>query len=350
MGCRITDVATVGKVSTCTVSRILNETAGFTFSSATVKRIRAVAGRMGYVADPASRAVRLGKTFSIAYVSEHALPAYSYFDAEIHAALGGGLMSQGYDLASYSPPKCRELLPVFEKKHDGVILSWTTDTRLRADLRRTGLPFVEMNAKSGATADCVDPADIEAGQMLGGLLGGMGYRRIIFLGERGKRDYVRERLQGIRAAVRGSGVQLEEIAGGAPRAIMGRLRALPEGERRRTALVQAGGIQMLQAIYYLAAGMGLEVPANFGMASCDVSAVPHSMEAKAISGTTYSVEDMAAAAVAMLLKKIGHPDRALPVDLVHHRLCAGDTLTPQDPGPCIADPARRRRGKRVCIV
>ena len=326
MGSTIKQVAKAAGVSTCTVSRILNETDGFTFRADTCKRIRTLARQMGYAAAPSSRAVRTGKTFSVAFVSQHPMPARSYYDAEIHAALSDALMSKGYDLTAYSPLRCREFMPVFEKKHDGVILSWTTDPRLGLSLRQTGLPLVEMNARSGAKGDCVEPGDTEAGQMLGEYLIKVGYRNIVFLGEAKLRAYARERLDGIRQAVRHTGVDVEVVNIASVREIVRYVKSLSADKRSRTVLVQDGGVQTLQAIYYMAVGMGLEVPRDFGLASCDISTTPHGIEEKSISGTTYSIEEMVHQAADMLLAKITNPADTIPPCVIHHHLYEGDTL------------------------
>jgi len=330
MASKIKDVARKAGVSTCTVSRILNGTKGFTFSQETQDHVRKTARKMGYVPSQAGRAVRLGKTYSVALISNPSLIGNSYFSAEINLVLCEKLMSAGYDIAPYSIESYRELLPGFSKKHDGVIIMHDDTPGVAEAARSKGLPVIEMNTKSGATTDSVEPEDFEGAKMLGAHLLGQGYRRLVFCGNDPQRAYCRQRLQGLKASMKNTEVQFMLFEGYDIRKLMGIIRQSEPNLLARTAFVQPGGTTGLSCIYHVAVGMGLEVPQCFGLTSCDVSTERGEIEGKQISGTRFSIDNMAATAADMLLKKMENPGKPIPSEYIPHELVEGQTLRQMD--------------------
>ena len=326
MNCTLKDVATEAQVSICTVSRILNEVPGFKYGRATRQRVRSLAQRMGYMPSRVGRAMRLGRTFSIACVWIKKKPFATYFDSETYSVLCQHLMAAGYDVSLYTPEDWRHVADDLARRHDGVIVAEVEEAETRAAIRALNLPVVEMNTQSGATTDAVQPADADAGEMLGRHLAGLGYRRLVFLQVTSWRAYGRLRLEGIRKVAQQHGMDIEAVSSHEMRPLLRSLQETPREELRQTVFVQQSGVNTLEAIYYMALGMGFEVPRDFGLCSCDISSPERRFEEKRVTGMTYSVDDMAAMTADMLCRKIEKPGLVLPPCRILHRLYEGETV------------------------
>ena len=332
MGCSIRDLASSLGVSTCTVSRVLNGTKGFTYSAQTRKRIKETARRMGYVPSPASRAMRLGKTFAVALVTSAGSVSGEYFFAELQLLLYEKLAAFGYDLAIHTPDTFQNRLNHFAKQCDGVIIMEQPTPDCADMIRSAGLPVVEMNTPSESCFDCVRPADLAGGKKLGRYLADLGYQRVVFLGRPDEQHYARQRFEGIRQGLEGADVNLEVGSLSVPRELLRLLRDLPRRQLAKTVFVQQGGHGDLFAVCYMAMSLGMRVPDHFAVASCHVIPEDTAVEEKRLSGTIFSLEEMAERTAEMLLKKIEEPGEKLPSRSVAHRLRA-----------CCTNPAGRMR-------
>jgi len=121
-------------------------------------------------------------------------------------------------------------------------------------------------------------------------------------------------------------VNLEGGSLSAPRRLLRLLRDLPKRQLERTVFVQQGGHGELFAVCYMAMSLGMRVPDHFGVASCHVIPEGMAVEEKRLSGTTFSLEEMAEKTAEMLLKKIEEPGEKLPSGSVAHRLIEGETV------------------------
>ena len=329
MAITIKDVAREAETSTCTVSRILNgKESDFTFSKATRKRVFEVARKLNYVPSPAGRAVRLGKTFNVALVTDHDNPQASLFDARVFSGLNDTLLTAGYHpVAIHYTGKERHKLHDFAKRYDGAVMMHEGAEKAAGVLRGTDLAVVQMNTLSGADFDCVDPTNFDGARMLGECIVERGYRRVKFLGKPGDRRYVQHRLDGLRNALAGTGARLEVLENLSPNSLLGQLRELEKGA---TVFVSHGGCRNLLALYYMALTMGLNVPRDIGLASCHVEPTGYQLnEDKPLSGIYYDVGAMASTAAGMLLKKLADAAAKLPSRKIPFALTDGGTLKSQ---------------------
>lgn len=139
----ITDIAAKLKLSTCTVSKILNRSFnGFTYAEATIKRVESAANRMGYIPNAQARSLRTRKTLLIGFLLPSA--QVSVFGC-LTDILEIELRKRGYEVliahSQNNPEIEQELLRVFHSRGiDGLI--WIpTQMRITACEGGSSLPF-----------------------------------------------------------------------------------------------------------------------------------------------------------------------------------------------------------------
>ncbi|MDQ6831306.1 MAG: LacI family transcriptional regulator [Gemmatimonadota bacterium] len=203
----IKEVARAAGVSTATVSRALNGRAYV--AGATRRRVRAIAARLGYVANAAARALSTSRTLTIAVLHPNVT---GEFLAELIAGIGRMARNHGYDLLISNSHDAREpagnASRALRGRVDGVI-AWAPDVRaLRVS--PYDLPTVML---TGHVVGDVNPpthtltVDNHAGAylMVGHVLK-LGHRRIATIaGPRSSRDAA-ERLRGYVDALRDAGI------------------------------------------------------------------------------------------------------------------------------------------------
>ena len=322
----IKDVAREAGVSTCTVSRILNEAEGFSYNKDTRKRVGEAARRMAYVPSQAGRAMRLGKTFTIALVSVESKPVGNYFNAEIYLVLYEKLMTAGYELVTHAPQNFLKNFHRFSKNCDGVVAVHEEAADVARRIRGAGLPLVEINTKSDNSSDRVEPADFEGGKLLGAYLADLGYKQIVFFGNPEEKKYAQLRFEGIKNATEKLALKLEIASLDKPSKMRHLLQSLPKDQLARTVFIEQGGYRDLLGIYYMAVGMGLAVPRDLGLASCHIAPTGFGIEGKLLSGLSYSLEEMASQGAEMLLEKLENGGKERSSRSVPYRLHKGQTV------------------------
>jgi len=322
----IKDVAREASVSICTVSRILNGKKGaFPFSKETRERVNNAARRLNYVPSQVGRAMRMGKTFSVALVTDIEDPMKSIFDAQVFFGLNETLLEAGYHPVpiNYSKDPDKDFSD-FKKRFDGAIIIDEKAANMAFVLRQGGVPAVEMNTMSDADFDSVAPDDFAGGRMLGESLAGKGYRELCFIGAPTELEYSRRRLAGISSAIEGSEIRLQVMDNASPETFLEMLRK-KNTKLKKTVFLDQGGHRMVLALYYLALALGLKVPDDVGLASCHVNRIDFHLGEKVLSGVTYDTAKMASTAANMLLVKMDESNKSEHAVKIPFRLIKGET-------------------------
>jgi|GEM_PF-1392228 len=91
----ITELARRLKLSTCTVSKIMNRSfTGFTYAPATIRRVEAAALKLGYVPNAHAQSLRTKRSMTVGVVVPSGLP---YFTGALVESLEGSLRSLGFE-------------------------------------------------------------------------------------------------------------------------------------------------------------------------------------------------------------------------------------------------------------
>ena len=202
------DVARRAGVSQPTVSRALRGDGRI--ADATRARIEQAAQELGYVPSEPGRTLSTRATHQIAMVADLENPLYPTLVGPLHDRFAEHgyrmvlLAERGDDQVTYAR--------LLDKSVDAAVL---TTSLLNSSLSRLlidrGLPFVELNRRSGLTgARSLTADNIRGAQSCGELLTGLGHRRIgVILGPK-RTSTGRDRETGFRRALRKAGLTLAE--------------------------------------------------------------------------------------------------------------------------------------------
>ncbi len=181
------DVARKAGVSQPTVSQALGSNPGkYRISAATVKRVRAMARKMGYRPNASARAVRAGRFGNVALVlSAH--PGHSYLPQETLTGICQALAERDLHLTMAQLPDEKltdaGVVPrvLSELCSDGMLINYTDHIpdRMIELIEESGQPAVWLNRKHDH--DCVYPDDLAIGRMATKRLLGAGHRRIAYV-------------------------------------------------------------------------------------------------------------------------------------------------------------------------
>ncbi len=109
-------------VSTCTVSNILNNRTGSTYSAGTMQRVKALAQLRGFIPNVHGRNLRLGKSMTIGVVLPAGMPVFTGALVELFEL---ELSRHGYDtIVTHTTPKTerRTVEKIVASQVDGVLL------------------------------------------------------------------------------------------------------------------------------------------------------------------------------------------------------------------------------------
>lgn len=207
------DVADRSKVSRSTVAAVLRNDPKFRFTDETRKRVWEAARELGYQAHSGARALRGGRTHTLAL----AIPQFDSISGTIQAqnlrGMGEAAQQKGYSLTICSYGTVKEMKPTFERlmresRFDGVVMhgdeSCEDDPRERI-VEEFGLPCVVLERRSDHASAWVD-FDHKTGAALATRhLIQRGRRRIALVG-----DWHQLRRQGYTAALREAGLPVED--------------------------------------------------------------------------------------------------------------------------------------------
>lgn len=163
------DVAKLARVSRSTVSFVLNNVPGISFSEATRKRVLEAAKTLNYFPNVAGKKLVSGKSYTIGLVLRQS-PEQIFADAFLPQVLLGveqAAMQQGFHvlLKPLDPNDTKGYARLVTENHvDGILLSGPRQNddalmqlhqqrvpiMLMGQLPRTDIPFVDVNATAGA--------------------------------------------------------------------------------------------------------------------------------------------------------------------------------------------------------
>jgi LacI family transcriptional regulator len=271
-------VASAAGVSPYTVSVVLNDPAYGRVSTAVRERVRRVADELGYRPQAAGRALRLGRSELVAYVTS---PQLLHEVSSYHGALVPTLLTAaneaGLDLAIVGDDSPAQLVARVRRalqagRYDGVIVGRPRIVDPLLDvLASARVPFVLAGAHPDTAFYQVRRDDDAVGREMGERLRALGHRRVGFVGEGNNvRDYeyARARLDALRAALSTDG-------GGAGGAGGGEVCELPEepaaavevARLRRLTAVVAENDRLAVALIEAARRAGSRVPGDLSVAS-----------------------------------------------------------------------------------
>lgn len=209
----VRDVAERARVSPGTVSNYLNHPAKV--APETGARIQRAIHELGYVANSAARALRVGETDTIAHLTYE---VGNPFFADFSQGVQDRAADHGYNVlianTGGSLERESDYLDVFESQRvRGLLLSPLGDVRRRVKrFRQLGIPVVLID-KHAQGFDCasVSVDDVSGGRTALEHLLDLGRRRLAFVGGPIGIDAVADRLSGARAAANAAGATLELI-------------------------------------------------------------------------------------------------------------------------------------------
>jgi DNA-binding LacI/PurR family transcriptional regulator len=263
-------VATAAGVSPYTVSVVLNDSSYGRVSPEVRDRVRAVADRLGYRPHAAGRALRLGRTELIAYVtSPQLLHEVTSYHGAIVPALLSAANDAGYDLAIIGDDSPQRLLDRLRRslqagRYDGVILG-----RPRIDdptievLRGACVPFVLAGSHPDTSLYQVRRDDWGVAAGAGQRLLAHGHRHAGFASYPGNtRDffYARARRDALRATLEAAGGVLVELPAELD-------EALRVAKRHGLTAIVAEHDPLAVSLVTAATDAGLAVPEQLAIAS-----------------------------------------------------------------------------------
>lgn len=208
----IRDVAARARVSTATVSRVVNEDTRV--AAATRDRVLAAVEALGYKMNQVARSLKKGATRTVGLVAPELASDFFMLLAE---SLDRELSIHGYSILVCSSwetveEEKKRIKLLSERLVDGIVMIPATDQgRHLRSLQASGTPlvFIDRIAK-GVAADAV-LVDNEGGAREATLaLVADGHRRIGFLGGSLEVSVARERYEGFTRAMRESGLEVED--------------------------------------------------------------------------------------------------------------------------------------------
>ena len=222
----IADVARAAGVSKAAVSFAFNSPERL--SADTVARIRDVAAELGYRADPVARMLAQRRTMTVGILTPQSLDLMfpdPYFGA-LTAGIASAAEEAGYALQFISPLHGSLARAVHEASVDGVIAVglWPDHSEI-GEIRRSGVPFVLVDAIGFANESNVTVDDETAAEAAAGHVIELGHRDLAIIAfapprpedasdsdQPGAGDISARRLAGYRRAVRAAGLGLSQDA------------------------------------------------------------------------------------------------------------------------------------------
>jgi LacI family repressor for deo operon, udp, cdd, tsx, nupC, and nupG len=272
----IRHVAKLAGVSVGTVSRALRGQPGV--AAETRHRVKAAAGKLGYVASPSAASLASGRTMAVGVVVPY-LTRW-YFASVVQGAeavlADAGYDVLLYDLAGRTDTRARLLGGrLLEKRVDAALLvTLDLDPTERKALRGLGRPVALVGGRADFPSVSID--DVEAGSTATQHLLDLGHRRIAFVGidrlARGTFRAAGDRRRGYRRALRLAGVTVDptlelpgdfSVAGG--RRAMHELMSLDDPPTA----VFAASDEMAMGCLHAIRQAGRQVPGDFSVIGID---------------------------------------------------------------------------------
>ncbi len=270
-GARLRDVAAEAGVSIATVSRVLNGSG--TVSAAVRQRVEQACASLGYVAGALPRAAAARRSGTIgAVVPTIEIDAFSRTVFVLQKTLQQAGLTLLLASTDYDPDvELQAVTRLLAQGVEGLVLiGGERDPRLRAELERTRLPFVEAWTLASAGA-AVGFDNVRAAEELTDHLLDLGHRHIaVVAGQTQYNDRAAARLAGVRRSLqqRGLYTHSEWLTEQPYRIAEGRLalrRLLEEGLKPPTAII-CGNDQLAFGVLVEARAHRIAVPRQLSVA------------------------------------------------------------------------------------
>lgn len=270
----ILQVAKRAKVSTATVSRVLNGFPGV--REATVARVRRAIAEMNYVPNPNARSLRVGRTrlFGL-IISDINNPFFPELVDAFEALAAAEKIEVIFTHTNYDPRRLQSCVRrMIERSVDAIaVMTSEVDETAIEDAAKAGVPVVLMNQRRLADRYPNVPVEYAAGfrEALDHLLA-LGHRDIGFIAGPETLNSAQARKEAFKAALKGHGlhVRAEWIAAGDMRVEGGRsaMEKLLACKARPTAVLAANDLMAVGALQ-AAHAAHVNVPRNLSIIGFD---------------------------------------------------------------------------------
>lgn len=331
---RLSDIARECGLSLATVSRALSQPG--LVQPDTLERVRSTAARLGYLPDRKARALASGQSNTIGVaVPTLNSPIFAATLQEMQRAFAG----HGYQMLvashEYDPQaETAALAQLMSHGVDGLILVGATRPQASWQLLDSaGIPLVQM-WEGNDRHDSVTVDNRAAGQVVAEHLLALGHRRFgVICGHRRANDRQSARVEGIRAALATSGIDLPppQISEQSLTIAAGRsgCATLLELVPRPTAIVGTADMLAIGAMIE-AQGRGLDVPQALSFAGIDnVDVAAHL--SPSLTTVHIPAAEIGAETAAMMLQRLR--DRTAPVRRIRLPIAL---VVRHSSGPCPA--------------
>lgn len=337
----IADVAARAGVSTMTVSRVVNKSAGV--RPATREKVEAAIAELGFVPNAAARSLAGGKACRIALL--HSNPSAAYLSEFLVGSLAGAAEADAQLVVEHwiEQEQPRDVVDrLAGHRIDAVLLPppLCDAADLIEHLRVAGFALAQIaTGAPAAFADAVSIDDESAAFAMTGRLLGLGHRRIGFIvGDRNQTASTL-RLQGYRRALTEAGLAVDDtlIAQGDFTYRSGLLACgVLLGQTDRPSAIFASNDDMAAAAIAAASRRGLDVPRHLAVCGFDDSAMASTTWPE-ITTVRQPIAAMAQLATTQLAKRARARGDDAPLKVVHQVLAHHIVVRDSD-GP-VADHA-----------
>lgn len=319
----LADVARLSGMSRAAVSMILNDKPGSRLSADAAERVRAAAAELDYRPNPAAQSLRLGRTRSIAFISDQ-VTITRYASGMISGALAAAERHDHSVLIAEIGDRPDGLEHIFrtmlDRRVDGVLVGLMA-ARL-VDVPKAGVPVVIVNGTTSADHPSVLPDEHAAGHAVVQHLLDAGHRRIGLIGDV---PHAREdprasvtiglRFAGMEAAFAEAGIRPVQVAvpEWVPQVGYRYAHRMLDEHPDLTALV-AGNDNVAFGIYQALAERGLRIPDDISVISFDDEEVA-AYQRPGLTTARLPYDEMAVRGVEMLLgvRELAHEVVPMPV-------------------------------------
>ncbi len=306
------DVALAAKVSTATVSHVLNGTR--VVHPDTVRAVEAAIAKVGYTPNILARSLARSASstigVAIAAVSNH------YFSGTVHAIEAEcsrlGLAMLFVDTHDDPAQELRAVKTLHQRRVDGILFAPTADPEQRAlkYLQDANVPTVLVDRLMSTDFDQVGVENVASTAQMVAHLVGHGHRRIGFVSGAPELSTSMERLQGYRDALAQAGLPWDaslvregQSTIGPAREAVKALLALPEPP---TAIVSANNLMTIGVVSAIREA-GLDIPDAVAVVGFDDFDWAEYFEPR-LTVMAQPVQDIGLRAMKLLNKRIKTPD------------------------------------------
>ncbi len=317
----LAQVAEKAGVSKAAVSLVLNGRRNTGISEETAERIRVAAAELGYVPNPAARALRTGKTNALGFISDQ-VTVTRYASGVIREVLSQASQRDHVVIMAEteSDPKNMDVaVEIMEGRQiDALIVALMWARHVKIERRPAGLPMVVVNGLAEGLP-AVLPDEYTAGKQAVEYLLAYGHKKIALIG-RAKTHLnpdvsatISQRMGGIDAAMKEAGLTfITEGPGATWRPELGYRRGLDilaDTDRMPTAVIAAND-RVAFGVYQAAHSLGIRIPHDLSVISFDDEPLADYMM-PGVTTLRLPYPEMGRLGVELLLGSNAHPTDSL---------------------------------------